>query len=48
MNNYFKWAVVGNVITCFYVGGVFYFTQSGWAFLLLLTLTVIKNKKQWH
>jgi hypothetical protein len=46
MNNYYKWAVAGNVLTCIYVGGVFYFTESGWAFLLLLTLTVIKNKKQ--
>lgn len=46
MTNYRIWAVVGNVFTCIYVGFVFLYTQSGWAFLLLLTLTVIKNKKQ--
>lgn len=47
MTNYRIWAVVGNVFTCIYVGSVFYLTQSGWAFLLLLTLTVIKNQKQY-
>lgn len=46
MKDWRKWAVVGNVVTCLYVGAVFLITDSLWSFSLLVTLTVIKNIRQ--
>lgn len=45
MNDINKWAIVGNVFTCVFVGVVFIVTRSPYSFLLLVLLTIIKNKK---
>lgn len=44
MNNITKWAIIANVITCVFVGVAFIITESPWAFVLLATLTIVKDK----
>lgn len=37
------WATIENIATLIVIGLLFYFTQSGWCFLLLLNMNSIKT-----
>lgn len=37
------WAIIENIITILVTGGLFWLTKSGWCFLFLINLNIIKT-----